>query len=89
MTHTPGPWEKYKKRDRFWGIREVNGNPRYAEIVDTYMDDAVVGTEADASLISGAPDMLEALEGVVRVADRNTVEFAAARAAIAKARGQS
>jgi hypothetical protein len=34
------------------------------------------------------PEMLAALEGVVRVADRATVEFDAARAAIAKARGE-
>lgn len=41
---------------------------------------------ADAALIAkAAPDMLAALQGVVHVADRATVEFDAARAAIAKA----
>lgn len=39
----------------------------------------------DARLIAAAPDLLEALLGVVAVADRNTVEFDRARAAIAKA----
>lgn len=34
-----------------------------------------------------APDLLEALKGVLRVADRKTAEFDAARAAIAKAEG--
>lgn len=38
-------------------------------------------------LISAAPAMLAALEGVLRVADRATDEFDAARAAIAKANG--
>jgi hypothetical protein len=38
-------------------------------------------------VIDVAPDLLEALRGVVRVADRATVEFDAARAAIAKATG--
>lgn len=38
-------------------------------------------------LFAAAPDLLAALEGVVRVADRKTVEFDAARAAIAKAKG--
>lgn len=42
----------------------------------------------DANLIAAAPELLEALKGVVRVADRNTVEFDAARAAIAKAEGK-
>ncbi|MCY1186174.1 hypothetical protein D9M73_270150 [compost metagenome] len=44
---------------------------------------------ANAALIAAAPDLLEALEAVVRVADRATDEFDMARAAIAKARGKS
>lgn len=43
--------------------------------------------DADARLIAAAPDLLKALEAVVAVADRKTVEFDLARAAIAKARG--
>lgn len=35
-----------------------------------------------------APDLLEALQAVVRVADRDTEEFDMARAAIAKALGK-
>lgn len=48
---------------------------------------AECGTVEDARLISAAREMLEALKGVVRVADRKTDEFDAARAAIAKATG--
>lgn len=44
--------------------------------------------EANARLIAAAPDLLEALIGVVRVADRATDEFDAARAAIRKATGE-
>jgi hypothetical protein len=44
--------------------------------------------KANARLIAAAPDMLEALQGVLRVADRKTDEFDAARAAIAKALGE-
>jgi hypothetical protein len=43
---------------------------------------------ANARLIAAAPDLLAALEGVLRVADRATDEFDAARAAIAKAKGE-
>ena len=43
--------------------------------------------EANARFISAAHDLLAALRGVLRVADRATVEFDAARAAIAKATG--
>lgn len=42
----------------------------------------------DCRRASSATDLLEALIGVVRVADRKTAEFDAARAAIAKATGQ-
>ncbi|MGE8630408.1 hypothetical protein [Achromobacter denitrificans] len=42
----------------------------------------------DMCLIAAAPCLLAALEGVLRVADRATVEFDAARAAIAKAKGE-
>lgn len=38
--------------------------------------------KANASLIAAAPDLLAALEAVVSIADRRTVEFDAARAAI-------
>lgn len=43
----------------------------------------------NARLIAAAPDLLEALKGVVAVADRKTVEFDRARAAIAKAAGRT
>lgn len=42
----------------------------------------------DAHIMAASKDMLLALEAVVSVADRSTVEFDMARAAIAKARGQ-
>lgn len=43
--------------------------------------------EANGRLVSAAPELLAALQGVLRVADRQTDEFYAARAAIAKATG--
>ena len=43
---------------------------------------------ANTRLWSAAPELLTALEGVLRVADRQTDEFDAARAAIAKATGE-
>lgn len=46
-------------------------------------------THPDMRLIEAAPDLLSALQAVVAVADRATVEFDAARAAIAKALGES
>ncbi|MEG2042717.1 MAG: hypothetical protein RR068_16610, partial [Hafnia sp.] len=47
-----------------------------------------INNKHDAKLISAAPEVLEALHAVVRVADRQTDEFDMARAAIAKALGK-
>ena len=44
--------------------------------------------DEDWQLIAAAPMLLEALRGVIRVADRATDEFDAARAAIAAATGE-
>lgn len=44
---------------------------------------------ANAHLIAAAPELLEALLAVVSVADRATAEFDLARAAIAKATGET
>jgi len=46
-------------------------------------------THDDWKLAAAAPELLEALKGVVRVADRATDEFDAARAAISKATGET
>lgn len=77
--HTPGPWKSThctvsaEETDERLGFRISvrNGN----------RDD----TRANARLIAAAPDLLAALQDVLRVADRATDEFDAARAAIAKA----
>ena len=97
-THTPGPWtariQKNKSHaDLGWIIEHSNGRIGWASLAyaDTNREAGAddPSREANARLIAAAPDLLAALEGVLRVADRATVEFDAARAAIAKARGQS
>lgn len=86
--HTPGPWE----------IAEFGRN----HTILIYGPDEILVAdcggilrrsheemESNARLIAAAPDLLAALEDVVRVADRDTVIFDVARAAIAKAKGES
>jgi hypothetical protein len=73
MSHTPGPWIRHDTPD----YAEICSNDGHAV--------AMVAREADANLITAAPDLLAALRAVVSVSDRKTVEFDAARAAIAKA----
>lgn len=86
--HTPGPWEAELESDD-----RVDGTEAWGECYQIYSpaSDGIVGfclNESDAHLIAAAPELLAALEAVVRIADRKTVEFDAARAAISKAKGE-
>lgn len=84
---TPGPWrvnphtrEVFTDQDRTIARAHLDSRTRsYAESV------------ANARLIAAAPELLEALENIVRhadVLDRVALPIDAAEAAIAKARGQ-
>lgn len=81
--YTPGPWSVGGK----YTHKTVLLNAKGESIASGGNNRSVVGEELEASLIlaAAAPDLLEALIGVLRVADRKTDEFDAARAAIAKA----
>lgn len=97
---TPGPWVKAERLNGPWwhissaytvggqacksgrqAIAAVHGESKRGS--KSYAD----MFEANARLIAAAPELLEALQGVLRVADRKTDEFDAAHAAIAKAIG--
>lgn len=56
--------------------------------IGKYEQTSLDKTIANAHLIAAAPELLEALQAVVRVADRQTDEFDMARAAIEKALGK-
>ena len=90
--HTPGPW-CFSESDtygdtRFYVAQSANApyTPNYSDvatlIAETVSSERKAIQEANARLIAAAPKMLEALKAVVRVADRATVEFDLARAAI-------
>lgn len=74
---TPGPW--------FWD-EEGLGNKNHIVFGKEYPLEMT--SKENKSLIAAAPELLEALQAVVRVADRQTDEFDMARAAIAKALGK-
>lgn len=85
-TYTPGPWQAC---DRVVVVT-VEGHGYGTHIADCAVGGANGKMQiANARLIAAAPDMLAALKAVVSVADRATVEFDMARAAIAKAEGRS
>lgn len=82
--HTPGPWIFTGPHD------DEFGDPEYVIYGDD--GDEVIGsgiTQSDSRLMAAAPDLLEALEGMVRGAEAMGWDSAIkARAAIAKARGE-
>lgn len=89
--YTKGPWileeGKTRKLDHMNVVHSDNSVGAASSVVAkvTCRSSWIEEHKANARLIAAAPDLLEALIGVVRVADRATVEFDAARAAIAKA----
>ena len=93
--HIPGPWKVGKTyEDEWWCVATEIGTGR-GEWESSH-DIAIVFAEPDdetsvnASLIAAAPDMLEALEGVIRFhahSQTNDPSFLAAKAAILKAKG--
>lgn len=89
---TKGPWTVEEPMDNTLSIVQAGKEAHeWWFIANCSMPDEedhlFTGSEviANAKLIAAAPDLLAALRGVLAVADRKTVEFDAARAAIAKA----
>ena len=91
-THAPAPWSiniittnehaesRFILRDsKDDDIATIHGQDFWGEGIG----------KANATLIASAPELLAALKGVLRVADRATDEFDAARAAISKAEGET
>ena len=92
--HTPGPWSANgKANEADYVVRDQNGHA----LASVFLPTNVLEAEANARLIAAAPDLLEALQGIV-AADFESVPRTAvyravkllqdeARAAIAKAEG--
>lgn len=90
--HTPGPWK--------WLYSSIDDEMVYRVIPIQRPGTHFVTNEADARLVAAAPELLHALELTIRYLDHpevKTIPFAMsvdaaieqARAAIAKAKGES
>jgi hypothetical protein len=86
--YTPGPWAVTDTVGTIYS-QARNGQHQICQgpVLGAPVTPPNEERKANAMLIAAAPEMLEALRGVIRVADRATVEFDAARIAIAKAEG--
>ena len=90
--HTPGPWEI--EEHYHFGYRWISG-PEHSQLAQVVWcmedEDRSPECEANAHLIAAAPELLEALENLLKVheGEGGTQRHAGdmARAAIAKAKG--
>lgn len=90
---TPGPWslDNNDVRDE---AQAVESEATGCIVAEACTLDRPGDCEANAHLIAAAPELYEALEGIMRAEARDRVmpagaEWDAARAALAKARGES
>jgi hypothetical protein len=101
MTHTPGPWKLVRLGRNLYvesdGPQAVDGRGPF--VCDMQIDECAKpfrdSVEADANLIAAAPELLEALTGIIEIGKRDMTNqkydgyFKSAQAAIAKAKGQN
>ena len=95
MNHTPGPWKinKHDKYSHYYGDLQASLGGRNIRTVGLVLKYAEAEeNEANANLIEAAPELLEALEEMYEkcnVSPDDAPHRVKARAAIAKARGES
>jgi hypothetical protein len=87
--HTPGPWTWDELPEGRSGLLLGPGVSSVLDISDDWT--CKLPNEADAHLIAAAPDLLAALENTLICVDERTeaAVIEHARAAIAKAKGES
>ena len=100
--HTPGPWKYRPDKYDDWGVvKSADGYPvvqaclgRWTSEFDTHRTNKTDPAEANARLISAAPELLAALENIViqmnNYGSLNNLSWEGwekARAAISKAKG--
>jgi hypothetical protein len=89
--HSAGPWDFVAEPGQMVLVYSGNDETMIAEVNALYDNDAE--TLANAQLIAAAPELLEALRGLVQnivtiAIYQDLPEFSAARAAIRKATGE-
>lgn len=81
--HTPGPWELSDCGEHIIGQADQD------EIIEVANLSNTLNTKANANLIAAAPEMLEALESVVKaIAEYQVIDEVKLMAAIKKAKGE-
>lgn len=87
IAHTKGEWYLQKYTDSYTNIVRCNNGKHETIFIASTPQSPLPEARANAKLMSAAPDLLEALEEVIAISDRNHVAWNKAKAAIAKAVG--
>jgi hypothetical protein len=87
MSYTKGEWYLQKFTDAYTNIIRCNNGKHETIFIASTPQSTLPETRANAKLMAAAPDLLEALQEVVRISDRNHVAWVKAKAAIEKAIG--
>lgn len=95
MGHTPGPWKVYNGSLVGHSDRIVIKNEDSFDWVCSMQCSNIPEYNDNARLIAAAPELLEALKGIIEIGKRDTTNpkydgyFAEAKRAIAKAEGKA
>jgi hypothetical protein len=84
--HTPGPWQFGTSSEGSFYKRNIAGADGYHVALTSSRDDSEV--DANARLIAAAPELLEALQTMLKHPDTMTAKLVA-QVAIAKATGET
>ena len=98
--HTPGPWVADKAVDpqtesRTRAIYHMPDPYTHVEVIEAAGGEEVIASDADAFLIAAAPEMLEALQSMLSIAQDHPgaeafdAEIKQAQEVVAKAKGET
>lgn len=84
ITYTKGEWYLQKYTDAYTNIVRCNNGKHETMFIASTPQSSLPEARANAMLMSAAPDLLEALQEVVAISDRDHIAWLKAKAAIAK-----
>ena len=84
MKATPTPWETSVNEQEQWDVCAEDAGDMIADLANC--DNGEANATFIVRAVNNHAALVEALEAVIRVADRATVEFDMARAALANAK---
>lgn len=87
IAYTKGEWYLQEYTDAYTNIVRCNNGKHETIFIASTLQRSLPEARANAMLMAAAPDLLEALQEVIAISDRDHVAWFKAKAAIAKAVG--